>query len=70
MYCLFGISRQRDRLCLVKQREPKLFEYIMNGGEFNSENKWVPNQKGLGFKFVVDWLNEHGEMFKKKPILY
>ena len=70
MYCLFGISRQRDRLLLVKQREPKLFNYIMNGGEFNSENYWVPNSNGLGFKFVIDWLNQNGEVFKKKPILY
>ena len=65
-FCLFGISQDVDRLVRLKEREPKIYNYIMSGGEFDSENMWIPNDKGLGYKFVIDWLNEH----LKKKILY
>ena len=32
----------------------------MGGGEFDKDGMWKPNDKGMGFKFVIDWLNENG----------
>lgn len=34
----------------------------MNGGEFNESGLWIPNNNGLGYRFVIDWLNENGNM--------
>lgn len=27
----------------------------------DSDGMWVPHN-GLGYKFVIDWINEHGNM--------
>ena len=64
MFCLFGahLEKGEGRLERMKHAHPKRYEYVMGGGEFNNEGMWIPNNKGLGFKFVVDWLNENGNM--------
>lgn len=61
-FCLFGISRDKERLLKLKEIEPKKYNFVMNGGEFNENGMQIPNKQGLGFKFVVDWLNEHGNI--------
>jgi hypothetical protein len=61
-FCLFGIRQDSDRLIRLKETEPKKYEYVMNGGEFDENGLWIPNKNGLGYKFVVDWLNEHGDL--------
>jgi len=61
-FCLFGITKETDRLLRLKELEPKKFDYIMRGGMFDSEGMWVPGNGGLGFKFIVDWLNKHGKL--------
>ena len=60
-FCLFGINSDKERLLRLKQREPEKYDYIMRGGKFNEKGFWQPHN-GLGFKFVVDWLNEHGNL--------
>lgn len=64
MFCLFGahLEKGEGRLERMKRTHPKRYEYVMSGGEFDSDGMWIPNNKGLGFKFVVDWLNEHGNL--------
>lgn len=64
MYCLFGahLEKGEGRLEKMKRTHPKRYEYVMGGGEFGEDGMWIPNSKGLGFKFVVDWLNEHGNL--------
>lgn len=37
--------------------ELKIYDYVLGGGEFNTEGLWIPNSKGLGFKFVMDEIN-------------
>lgn len=59
VFCLFGITRDPERLLRVKEMEPKKYDFIMSGGKFDKQGMWVPDY-GLGYKFVVDWLNEHG----------
>ena len=67
MFCLFGahLEKGEGRLERMKHTHPRRYEYVMGGGEFDSDGMWIPNSKGLGFKFVVDWLNEHGNLHIK-----
>lgn len=64
MFCLFGahLEKGEGRLERMKRTHPKRYEYVMGGGEFNNEGMWIPNNKGLGFKFVIDWINSHGDL--------
>ena len=64
MFCLFGANLEKGegRLERMKHTHPKRYEYVMGGGKFDEQGMWIPNNKGLGFKFVVDWLNENGNL--------
>lgn len=67
MFCLFGahLEKGEGRLERMKHTHPKRYKYVMGGGEFDEQGMWIPNNKGLGFKFVVDWLNENGNLHIK-----
>lgn len=54
MYCLFGIHREKspNRLEQMKITHPKTYGYIMKS----------ELEGGLNYKFVIDWLNEHGNL--------
>lgn len=58
VFCLFGISQDTDKFLRLKEIEPKKYEYVMNGGHFEN-GLWMPDTNGLGYKFVIDWLNEN-----------
>ena len=60
-FCMFGINQDKDRFLKLKEIEPKKYDYIMRGGQFDENGLWIPH-KGLGYKFVIDWLNEHGNL--------
>lgn len=64
MFCLFGahIEKGEGRLERMKRTHPRRYEYVMGGGEFDEEGMWIPNREGLGFKFVIDWLNKNGNL--------
>lgn len=62
IYCMYGAQCKGDmRFVTLKKQEPKLYNYVMRGGKFNENGMWVPH-KGLGFKYVIDWMNEHGNL--------
>ena len=63
VFCMFNISRKssKDRFLKLKNEDPKKYDYVMRGGRFDEKGMWVPYQ-GLGYKFVIDWLNEHGDI--------
>lgn len=61
VFCMFGITQDTERFLRLKEIEPKKYDYVMRGGKFDDEGMWIPHN-GLGYKFVVDWLNEHGNM--------
>lgn len=63
-YCLFGITHDKERLLRLKETEPQKYDYVMRGGKFDDKGFWVPHN-GLGYKYVVDWLNEHGNLDMK-----
>lgn len=60
-FCLFGAQHDKERFHRLKKYEPKKYEFVMGGGEFEN-GLWVPNKQGLGMKFVIDWLNQHGNL--------
>lgn len=61
VWCLFGITQDKERFLRLKSTEPKKYEFVMNGGHFE-DHLWMPDENGLGYKFVIDWLNEHGNL--------
>ena len=61
VFCMFGITQDTERFLRLKEIEPKKYDYVMRGGRFDDEGMWIPHN-GLGYKFVIDWLNEHGNM--------
>ena len=55
MFCGFGCHLEKcekGRFELMKETHPKQYEYIMK--------PW--SEGGLGYKEVIDWLNEHGNL--------
>lgn len=54
MFCLFGshLEKGEGRFEMLKRTHPKQYEYIMKPKE----------EHGLGFKEVIDWTNEHGNL--------
>ena len=54
MFCLFGITMDKcpNRLERMKITHPKQYEYIMKPVE----------EGGLGYKEIIDWINEHGNL--------
>ena len=61
VFCMFGITHDTERFVRLKEREPKKYDYVMRGGKFDETGMWIPHN-GLGYKFVIDWLNEHGNL--------
>lgn len=55
MFCGFGCHLEKQgkgRFLRMKETHPKLYDYIMR----------AKDEGGLGYKEVIDWLNEHGGM--------
>ena len=54
MFCGFGchLEKSPNRFERMKETHPKLYDYIMK--------PW--DKGGLGYKDVIDWINEHGNM--------
>lgn len=46
----------------MKATHPKQYDFVMRGGEFDGEGMWIPGKNGLGFGFVIEWLNENGNL--------
>ena len=60
IFCGFGITKDKQRFARLSEQEPKLCDYVMRGGEFNENGMWQPSKDGLGYWFVLEWLNVHG----------
>lgn len=54
MGCLFGVHLEDNpnRLEQMKVTHPRVYEWLMK--------PW--NEGGMGYKEVIDWINEHGNM--------
>lgn len=62
IFCMFGITQDKDRFIRLAEQEPRLCDYVMRGGEFNEQGMWKPSKSGLGYWFVIEWLNVHGNL--------
>lgn len=66
-FCLFGITQDKERLVKLKKIEPLKYDFVMRGGAFDDDGMWIPapdenGKMGLGYKFIIDWLNENGNL--------
>ena len=62
--CGFGyhIEKRPSRFeVMEKLSSPQLLDYMMRGGRFDN-GKWIPSNDGLGYWFVLKWMNVHGNM--------
>ena len=65
VYCGFGCHREKspNRWELAeKLSNPAIIDYMMRGGEFDEKGIWRPDSRGLGFWFVIEWINVHGNL--------
>lgn len=62
IFCCFGITQDKQRFVRLADQEPKLCDYVMRGGEFSDSGMWQPSKDGLGYWFVLEWLNVHGNL--------
>lgn len=58
IFCGFGchLEKEPNRFQRLKETHPKLYDYCINGGEYNKEGMWQPNTKGLGMGKVLDYI--------------
>lgn len=70
VYCGFGCHREKspNRWELAeKLSNPAIIDYMMRGGAFNEKGIWKPDSRGLGFWFVIEWINTHGNLHIVMP---
>lgn len=60
IFCLFGIRQTPDRILQLEKEDKKLADYVLNGGEYDSEGMWIPTNEGLGYAKILDYLKENG----------
>lgn len=61
--CGYGchLEKRPNRFELIDElSNPKIRDWIFRGGAFDENGLWRPSDKGLGFWFVVKWINIHG----------
>lgn len=70
VYCGFGCHREKspNRWELAeKLSNPEIIDYMMRGGTFDEKGIWKPDSRGLGFWFVIEWINIYGNLHIVMP---
>ena len=65
VYCGFGCHREKspNRWEIAeKYSNPAIIDYMLRGGSFAKDGLWKPDSRGLGFWFVIEWINAHGNL--------
>ena len=59
VFCGFGchLEHEPNRFQKLKETHPQLYDYCMRGGEYDENGTWIPNNKGLGMKHVLDFID-------------
>ena len=64
--CGFGIHLEKPacrRLYEIERlSNPKVLDWILRGGAFDENGLWKPDNRGLGFWFVYEWVNQNGNL--------
>ena len=59
--CMFGGQIDVDRIAnIAKISRPEIADYVFRGGTFDDRGLWIPDKVGLGYWFVMKWINIHG----------
>lgn len=59
MFCAFGahLEKGETRFERMKRTHPKHYDFCIGGGEFDpADGMWKPNEKGLGYGRVLDFI--------------
>ena len=63
MFCGFGLHLEKrpNRLETILQvSNPQILDFMLRGGDFAEDGIFKPDNRGLGFWFVIKWINIHG----------
>ena len=64
-FCGFGLHLEKrpNRLELISElSNPSIQDYVLKGGAFDENGLWKPTKEGLGYWFIMQWLNVHGNL--------
>lgn len=70
VYCGFGCHREKspNRWEIAEEfSNPDIIDYMMRGGAFDEKGIWKPDNRGLGYWFVIEWINVHGNLHIVMP---
>ena len=70
IFCGFGCHREKspNRWEIAeKVSNPAIIDYMLRGGNFAGDGLWKPDNRGLGFWFVIEWINTHGNLHIVMP---
>lgn len=70
VYCGFGCHREKspNRWEIAEEfSNPAIIDYMMRGGAFDEKGIWKPDNRGLGYWFVIEWINVHGNLHIVMP---
>lgn len=58
VFCGFGcqIEDNPNRFQRLAETHPKLYDYCINGGQYNEDGVWQPGNGGLGMGHVLDYI--------------
>lgn len=58
VFCAFGahLEKGENRFERMKHTHPKHYEFCIGGGEWDTDGLWKPNEKGLGYGRVLDFI--------------
>lgn len=58
MFCAFGahLEKSENRFERMKHTHPKHYDFCIGGGEWDTDGLWKPNEKGLGYGRVLDYV--------------
>ncbi len=65
VWCGFGCHREKSPNrweAAEKYSNPAIIDYMLRGGSFAEDGLWKPDSRGLGFWFVIEWINAHGNL--------
>lgn len=68
LFCGYGIRQDLEKFVRMYDELPKMVDYILRGGEFVN-GMWQPSNEGLGYWFVISYMNLHGNMNIQIPNL-
>lgn len=61
IFCGFSMRKEKDKFVRLYEELPKMVDYVMRGGQFVN-GIWQPSTDGMGYWFVLAWMNLNGGM--------